>query len=72
MHAALNDNDMNCLLCKSHKTGQENAIVIFEGYIESNAPPKKSTFLINNLLKCIRLYFNLIHCSNIFFHENKI
>ncbi len=39
MHASLNDNDMHCLLGESHETGQENVMVIFEGYIKSPAPP---------------------------------
>ncbi len=39
MHASLNDNDMHCLLGESHETGQENVMVIFEGYIENPAPP---------------------------------
>ncbi len=53
--------DMHCLLGKSHETGQDNVMVIFEGYIESPHHPKNPrNVMLHKWFKIVKFFSAII------------
>ncbi len=53
--------DMHCLLGKSHETGQDNVMVISEGYIESPHPPKNTrNVMLHKWFKIVTFFSAII------------